>query len=156
MGARSFGKPTLGSEYERQVVEAMQRLGAQGEITGYLPREQAMGRLRQAAIAVIPSQWDDPCPLSVIEALASGCAVAASPRGGIPDLVADAGVLIASAEPDAWAAQLVRLAEDADLQRHYQQAARRRAMESLDIHHTSAQLDAIRLALINNEEHLMQ
>lgn len=156
VGARSFGKPTLGSEYERQVVEAMQRLGAQGEITGYLPREQAMGRLRQAAIAVIPSQWDDPCPLSVIEALASGCAVAASPRGGIPDLVADAGVLIASAEPDAWAAQLVRLAEDADLQRHYQQAARRRAMESLDIHHTSAQLDAIRLALINNEEHLMQ
>ena len=107
VGARSFGKPTLGSDYERQVVEAMQQLGAQGEITGYLPREQAMARLRLAAIAVIPSQWDDPCPLSVIEALASGCAVAASPRGGIPDLVADAGVLIASPESGEWAEQLV-------------------------------------------------
>jgi len=156
VGARSFGKPTLGSDYERQVVEAMQRLGAQGEITGYLPRERAMARLRQAAIAVIPSQWDDPCPLSVIEALASGCAVIASPCGGIPDLVADAGVLIAGAEPAEWAAQLARLAEDADLQRHYQTEARSRAVRSLDIHHTSAQLDAIRLALINGEEPVQQ
>jgi len=155
VGARSFGKPTLGSDYERQVVEAMQRLGAQGEITGYLPREQAMARLQQAAIAVIPSQWDDPCPLSVIEALASGCAVAASPRGGIPDLVADAGVLIDSADPGDWAAQLAALAEDPALQRHYQQAARRRAVEHLDIHHTSAQLDAIRLELINSQEEVL-
>jgi len=114
-----------------------------------------MARLQQAAIAVIPSQWDDPCPLSVIEALASGCAVAASPRGGIPDLVADAGVLIDSADPGDWAAQLAALAEDPALQRHYQQAARRRAVEHLDIHHTSAQLDAIRLELINSQEEVL-
>jgi glycosyltransferase involved in cell wall biosynthesis len=149
VGARSFGKPTLGSEYEQQVVEAMQQLGAQGEITGYLPRVQAMARLQQAAIAAIPSQWDDPCPLSVIEAMASGCAVAASPRGGIPELVADAGILIGGGEPAAWAEQLARLAEDAGLQRHYQQAARARAERSLDIRHTSAQLDAIRMELLN-------
>ena len=115
-----------------------------------------MARLRLAAIAVIPSQWDDPCPLSVIEALASGCAVAASPRGGIPDLVADAGVLIASPESGEWAEQLVRLAEDEALQHHYQQAARSRAVQSLDIHHTSAQLDAIRLALIDKEALVLQ
>jgi glycosyltransferase involved in cell wall biosynthesis len=127
----------------------MQQLGAQGEITGYLPRVQAMARLQQAAIAAIPSQWDDPCPLSVIEAMASGCAVAASPRGGIPELVADAGILIGGGEPAAWAEQLARLAEDAGLQRHYQQAARARAERSLDIRHTSAQLDAIRMELLN-------
>jgi UDP-glucose:(glucosyl)LPS alpha-1,2-glucosyltransferase len=150
VGARSFAKPTLGSDYERQVVEAMQQLGARGEITGYLPRVQAMARLRQAAIAVIPSQWDDPCPLSVIEALAGGCAVAASPRGGIPDLINDAGVLIDSAEPGDWAERLATLAEDTALRRHYQEAARNRAVRYLDIHHTSAQLDAIRLELMNN------
>ena len=149
VGARSFGKPTLGSDYEQQVVEAMRQLGAQGEITGYLPRVQAMARLQQAAIAVIPSQWDDPCPLSVIEAMASGCAVAASPRGGIPELVDDAGMLIGSGEANAWAQQLLSLAQDAVLQAHYQKAARTRAVQCLDIHHTGALLDAIRLELMS-------
>jgi len=151
VGARSFGKPTLGSEYEQQVVEAMQRLGAQGEITGYIPREQAMARLSSAAIAVAPAQWDDPCPLSVIESLAGGCAVVASPKGGIPEIIDDAGILIGSDEPAAWAEPLLRLAGDTEMQRHYQQAARARAVQSLDIHHTSAQLDAIRLELMVGE-----
>jgi UDP-glucose:(glucosyl)LPS alpha-1,2-glucosyltransferase len=150
VGARSFDKPTLGSDYEQQVVEAMQRLGVQGEITGYLPRVQAMARLQQAAIATIPSQWDDPCPLSVIEALACGCAVVASSRGGIPELVYDAGMLINSGEPGDWSEQLLALAADAALLRRYQQAARDRAVQSLDIRHATARLDAIRLELMNN------
>lgn len=152
VGARSFDKPALGSDYERQVVEAMQRLGAQGEITGYIPREQAMARLCSAAIAVAPAQWDDPCPLSVIESLASGCALAASPRGGIPEIMADAGILIGSDDGAIWAEQLQRLAEEDGLRRRYQQAARERAVGSLDIHHTSTQLDAIRLELTGGGE----
>lgn len=150
VGARSFGKPTLGSDYEQRVVEAMRRLGAQGEITGYLSHEEVLERFKYAAIAVVPSVWDEPLGLVVIEAMSGGCAVVASHRGGIPELVADAGILIDSGEAAAWAEHLSRLAEDAALQRHYQQAARARAVRCLDIHHTSAQLDAIRLELINS------
>ena len=149
VGARSFGKPTLGSDYEREVVEAMQRLGGQGEITGYLPRVQAMARLAQAAIAVIPSQWDDPCPLSVIEALASGCATIASPCGGIPELVTDAGVLVQGGDPAVWAEALLRFAEDEMVRADYQRAARSRAVQGLDIRHTAARLDAIRNELMH-------
>jgi UDP-glucose:(glucosyl)LPS alpha-1,2-glucosyltransferase len=152
VGARDFGKPTLASDYEQQVLEAMRRLGAQGEITGYLPREQAMARLRQAAIAVIPSQWDDPCPLSVIEALASGCAVVASSLGGIPELIADAGILLDSGDVAGWVEQLFQLANDVELRRSYQLAARTRAVRHLDIHRTSARLDAIRMALMRGDE----
>ena len=148
VGARSFGKPSLSSDYEREVAAAMQRLGAQGEITGYLPREQAMARLAKAAIAVIPSQWDDPCPLSVIEALASGCATAAAPCGGIPELIKDAGVLVQGGCPVAWADVLVRFAEDDAMRTGYQRAARARAVQGLDICHTAARLDEIRNTLI--------
>jgi len=151
VGARSFGKPILVSDYEQQVVEAMRLLGAQGEITGYLPRKQAMARLRQAAIAVIPSQWDDPCPLSVIEAMASGCAVVASSLGGIPELVAEAGTLLDCGDIDAWVEQLFRLASDGELRRSYQLAARTRAVQHLDIHRTSTRLDAIRMALMRGD-----
>lgn len=148
VGARSFGKPALASDYEQQVVEAMQRLGEQGEITGYIPREQAMKRLSAAAIAAAPAQWDDPCPLSVIESLAGGCATVASPRGGIPEIVADAGVLVDGGDIEAWARQLLALAQDDELRRRYQRAARARAAAALDIHHTAARLDAIRRELI--------
>jgi glycosyltransferase involved in cell wall biosynthesis len=148
VGARSFGKPTLGSDYEQRVVEAMQRLGKQGEITGYIPREQALARLCGAAIAAAPAQWDDPCPLSVIESLAGGCATVASPRGGIPEIVGDAGILIDGGDGAAWTEQLLRLAQDEALRRRYQETARARAVAVLDIHHTAAQLDALRRELM--------
>ncbi len=148
VGARVFGKPTLGSDYEQQVVEAMQGLGAQGEITGYIPRQQAMERLCGAAIAVAPAQWDDPCPLSVIESLAAGCALLACPRGGIPEIMADAGMLIESDEPAEWAERLLSLVNAAELQHRYQQTARERAVSALDISHTVAQLDALRRELM--------
>jgi glycosyltransferase involved in cell wall biosynthesis len=114
-----------------------------------MPRTEVMARLQQAAIAVIPSLWDDPCPLSVIEAMASGCTVVASPRGGIPNLLDDAGVLIDSSDPAVWAERLLQLAQDAELQKLYQERARARAMQSLDIHHTGARLDAIRMELMS-------
>lgn len=152
IGSRSFDQPGLGTDYEQQVVEAMQQLGARGELTGYLPRVQAMARLGMASIAVIPSQWDDPCPLSVIEALASGCAVVSTPRGGIPELVADAGLLLNDDTPAVWADQLLRFVEDAALRERYQRAARQRAVEHLDTRHTSARLDALRAELITETD----
>jgi glycosyltransferase involved in cell wall biosynthesis len=106
-------------------------------------------RFRNAAIAVAPSQWDEPLGLVVLEAMSSGCAVVTSPRGGIPELVDDAGILIDSAEPVEWAKQLLRLVNDQELRRHYQRAARARAVQCLDIHHANARLDAIRLGLLS-------
>ena len=148
VGARSFGKPSLSSDYEREVAAAMQRLGAQGEITGYLPREQAMARFAEAAIAVVPSQWDEPLGLVVLEAMSSGCAVVASRRGGIPELIADAGILMEEGDAVMWGERLLSLASNEDQLRRYQLAARARAVQCLDIRHTAAQLDAIRAELI--------
>lgn len=42
----------------------------------------------------MPVQWDDPCPVNVLEALASGTPIIGSPRGSLPELVsADTGAL---------------------------------------------------------------
>lgn len=151
VGTRRFGDPSLESDYERQVAEAMGGLGPQGELTGYLPRAQATARLRQAAIAVMPAQWDDPCPLTIIEALASGCALATTPRGGIPEIVDGTGLLIESGDTATWAEKLLHLAGDADLQRRLQVAARRRATAVLDIRRCSARLDELRDRILHGE-----
>src|SRR3569623_349173 len=78
VGAWGFRNQTSLKSYEQEVAAVMQQLGEQGEVTGYLPRAEALARLQQAAIAVMPSQWDDPCPPSVIVGLAAGCEVVAS------------------------------------------------------------------------------
>lgn len=152
VGAWGFTNQAAQRGYEQRIVAAMHQLGTQGELTGYVPRAQALARLQQAAITVLPAQWDDPCPLSVIEGLASGCAVVASPRGGIPELVGDAGVLVHDDAPAAWAEQLRRLANDDALRTRYQQAARARAVRQLDIRVGSARLDAARAAAWQTHE----
>ena len=150
--ARSFGKGTQVDGYDERVIEAMKLLGKHGEISGYMPRAEVLSRLRHAAVAVIPSLWDDPCPLSVIEAMASGCAVAACPRGGIPQLLGEAGVFIDSDDVAPWSEGLLRLAQDDAQRQHYQEQARIRAVRQLDIHHTVARLDALRKELIDETQ----
>lgn len=64
-----------------------------GEVGGDEKREL----LAAARCLWMPVQWDDPCPVNVLEALASGTPVIATPRGSLPALVgADGGAIGAS------------------------------------------------------------
>lgn len=58
-------------------------------------------------------------PNSVIEALAAGCPVIATPVGGIPEVIADrhTGLLVPVDEPQALAASVEELRRDAELRR---------------------------------------
>jgi len=73
-------------------------------------------KVRRAAFVVAPSRWDEPCPYSVIEAMAAGVPVLASARGGLPELVGEQRTL-----PDrdvaAWAGAMRELWSDPDLRR---------------------------------------
>jgi glycosyltransferase involved in cell wall biosynthesis len=58
-----------------------------GEVGGEKKRELLAG----ARCLWMPVQWDDPCPVNVLEALASGTPVIATPRGSLPELVGPDG-----------------------------------------------------------------
>jgi glycosyltransferase involved in cell wall biosynthesis len=75
------------------------------EYLGRLDPPGVVAATRRSAAVVVPSTWDEVCPMIVIEALASARPVLASDRGGLPWLVGDAGWTI---EPsvDALAAAL--------------------------------------------------
>jgi glycosyltransferase involved in cell wall biosynthesis len=66
-----------------------------GEVGG----EQKRELLANARCLWMPVRWEDPCPVNVIEALASGTPVIATPRGSLPDLVGpDGGAIGATFE----------------------------------------------------------
>jgi glycosyltransferase involved in cell wall biosynthesis len=66
-----------------------------GEVGGAEKREL----LAAARCLWMPVQWEDPCPVNVLEALASGTPVIATPRGSLPELVgADGGGIAAELE----------------------------------------------------------
>jgi glycosyltransferase involved in cell wall biosynthesis len=58
-----------------------------GEVGGERKREL----LAAARCLWMPVQWDDPCPVNVLEALASGTPVLATPRGSLAELVGPDG-----------------------------------------------------------------
>ncbi|HEV8511223.1 MAG TPA: glycosyltransferase [Gemmatimonadales bacterium] len=67
-----------------------------GEVGGDRKRELLAG----ARCLWMPVQWEDPCPVNVLEALASGTPVIATPRGSLPALVGPDGGGIGSSFED--------------------------------------------------------
>ncbi|MFL6077289.1 MAG: glycosyltransferase [Mycobacteriales bacterium] len=58
---------------------------------GLLDRQGVTDLLRTSAVTVVPSRWDEVCPMIVLESLANARPVLGSDRGGLPYLVGDAG-----------------------------------------------------------------
>ncbi len=88
-------------------------LAAGGDVrfTGLLSGE-ALTQLRaRAGVVLVPSRWEEPCPYAALDALAAGVPVLASDRGGLPELVGDAGVLPAN-DIASWSGALGALWND--------------------------------------------
>ena len=115
IGAWHFGqsKPRYPHEKELHTRHA-QFCADRIHFEGYRPYAGVIQAFNHAAIAVVPSLWQEPFGRTALEAMAAGCAVIASPRGGLPEVVGDAGLLV---EPEVadLAAALRQLMADAPL-----------------------------------------
>jgi glycosyltransferase involved in cell wall biosynthesis len=87
--------------------------------------------LASAGAFVLPTRADA-APWAVIEALAAGLPVVSTTVGAIPELVGDAGLLVAPGDPDALARALDRLAAEPALATALAARARARALERYD------------------------
>ena len=69
--------------------EMAKELGVEGrvEIPGFLPKEEVESILSDAASLIIPSEWPENAPLSVLEALSLGVPVLGSDQGGLPEII---------------------------------------------------------------------
>jgi len=79
-------------------------------------------------------------PLAILEAMAAGLPVVATPRGAIPDMVADgrSGILVPERDVEALAGALSRLAADPALRRRLGEESRRRWAAQFTAEHALA------------------
>ncbi|TFW16413.1 glycosyltransferase family 4 protein [Duganella callida] len=112
--------------------------------TGYLPHEQLRYLYAAADVALVPSVWQEPSGLVVLEAMASGACVVASAVGGIPELLrdGDTGLLVAPDDAAAIAAAVDGLLDQPARRQRIAAQARARVLEYFtwdrlvaDLHH---------------------
>ncbi len=149
IGALKFDEPGRMKPYDTEVMNQMAALGERAEIAGYLSRDEVLARMKAAEIVVIPSLWEDPCPLVAIEAMACGCAVVTTQRGGLPALIDDTGIILDEVSPDTLARSIVSLIEDDRARALYQMKAFERAHTSLDVRTTASKLDDLRMTMLS-------
>lgn len=88
-------------------------------LEGYCAGKRLQALYRNAAFVVVPSEWYENAPMTVIEAFASGKSVVATRIGGIPELVTEGetGYLVDCHAPDQLRAAISKLWQDPDAQR---------------------------------------
>ena len=88
-------------------------LGQQVRLLGWVQSERKQQLLDTSAIYVLPSYFEG-LPMSILEAMAAGLPVVATPVGGIPEAVGDGveGYLVAPGDVAGLAASLRRLMAD--------------------------------------------
>lgn len=82
IGSARFANKSC-TTYERAVAEEIKKHKDQVIFTGYVPNEELYQYYSLAHIAVVPSKWEEPAGLVVIEAMAAGKPVVTTGSGGI-------------------------------------------------------------------------
>jgi len=106
-------------------------LEADVEFTGFLSGEALFDRIRSARAVVIPSEWYENAPISIIEAFACGKPVLGADIAGIPELIdQQRGRVFESASVDSLADVLTDVRDLAESELiDMGQAARRYVVE---------------------------
>lgn len=111
IGAWHFGQTQPRFSHEHDIQAAAEKVGPALQMLGYQTFDQVVMAFNRAAIVVVPSLWQEPFGRTALEAMAAGCAVVSSNRGGLPEVVGDAGLLV-DPEPEPLASALNSLIND--------------------------------------------
>ncbi len=104
------------------------------ELPGWVDSDRVAELIAGADILVLPSFIEN-LPLSIVEGMASGLAIVATPVGAVEDIVHDGktGLLVPPGDVDALTRALTRLVADRELRLNLGAAARELHRERLDL-----------------------
>ena len=94
IGASAYGKDKEPTKYIRQLEEESEPIKDKVIFTGFINYDQMPSYLKMADIAVVPSMWEEPFGLTVVEALAAGLPLITTRSGGIPEICEGVATII--------------------------------------------------------------
>ena len=86
IGASTYGEDRHPTLFIKQLKEELEPIKDMVVFTGYINYELVPSYLKMADIAVVPSMWEEPFGLTVVEAMAAGLPLITTRSGGIPEI----------------------------------------------------------------------
>jgi len=136
-------------DLKEELVAKLQEAGVKAELPGWVPADEMPKHWAEARIAVVPSKRAksgdaEGLPLVCIEAMLSGCALAATRHAGIPECVkeGETGYLVDEGDDAALADRLARMLSDRARTARMGEAGRAFAMESFNLQTQSRKLES--------------
>jgi glycosyltransferase involved in cell wall biosynthesis len=127
----------LDADWAAQVLEDAARIGI-----SHTPRADVQAALGSWDIFALPSRRD-PCPISLLEAMAAGLPVVGTDVDGIPEQIAETGRLVADQDAEALAREILDLHRSPADRAELGDAARERAIATFSPEAQAAGLDRI-------------
>ena len=135
-------------DLKAELLPLLAEAGVEVELPGWIPADEMPRHFAEAAIACVPSQRAasgdaEGLPLVCIEAMLSGCALAATRHAGIPECVKDGetGYLVDEGDHEALADRLGRMIDDPEKTRAMGEAGRAFALSDFNLVTQSKRLE---------------
>lgn len=100
IGSNFFGNNLVVTDYMKELHHLAAEYQDRIIFTGFISYGMIPAYLQSADACVIPSLWEDPCPLSCIEGMAAGLPMIVTNSGGMPELVDDKCAIILDKSSD--------------------------------------------------------
>jgi glycosyltransferase involved in cell wall biosynthesis len=127
VGSSGFSAVDPLTPYERSLRKIAEPIHDAVDFQPFVDRRRVIEEYGAASIFCVPSNWDDPCPLTLPEALACGLPTIAAKRGGIPEVGGDAVLYFRPPSADELAERLAYLLDDETARAELGRRARERA-----------------------------
>lgn len=126
----------VGDGPQREELETLAGRIAQGQVefAGHQATTPLLTTLRRARLVILPSEWYENCPYSILEAFAMAKAVIASNIGGIPELIDNGkdGLLFKPGSTEELADRIGLILHDAPRLQELGANARRKVHQKYD------------------------
>jgi len=127
----SFFDGAARTVYERELVALAQPVASNIVFTGFLPHETLKYLYSAVDIVVMPSVWQEPLGLVMLEAMASGTLLVGTSVGGVPEVIDSGrnGVLVPAGDANELARAVCQVLEDPASMQRMAQAGRETIVE---------------------------
>jgi glycosyltransferase involved in cell wall biosynthesis len=129
VGSKNFSATDPLTAYEEELRLLAEPIKDRVEFRPFTDRTAIVGVYQSADVNVVPSNWDEPFGLTVLEALACGLPSVVSRRGGIPEAAGDAALFFDPPDVEQLAGQLKLLLTDANARNELSWKARAQAVK---------------------------